>query len=60
MCPAVTRQEMVGMEIEESRSVSGSPAEILVFLGACAIGNAEIVEQFLRKGLVSKIVGNGE
>ena len=56
----MTRQEMVGMEIEESRSVSGSPAEILVFLGACAVGNVEIVEQFLRKGLVSKILGKSE
>ena len=48
------------MEIEDSRSVSCSPAEILVFLETCAVGNVEIVEQFLQKGLVSKIVGNGE
>ena len=48
------------MEIEDSRSVSCSPAKILVFLETCAVGNVEIVEQFLRKGLVSKILGKSE
>ena len=43
------------MEIEDSRSVSGAPNETLVFLEACAVGNVEIVEQFLKNGLVSKI-----
>ena len=37
--------------------LSCAPADIMVFLEACAMGNVDRVEQLLEKGVVSKIAG---